>query len=122
MKATIAALSILSTVVVLLFTGVGLSLKAQTPATSTTCTPVLECMDDPVDVLVSVAHEDQSDGAGSSLLFASLSVGYWYACGVTITGEAYCWGVNAMVNWARATRPAATYLWPSRLVGSAFSP
>jgi len=45
-------------------------------------------LDAPLDVLFTTA----TSAPATELMFASVSAGEFYSCGVTTTGEAYCWG------------------------------
>lgn len=41
---------------------------------------------------------------GSPLRFASMSVGGTHSCGITLTGDLYCWGANDFGQFGRNTR------------------
>jgi len=47
-----------------------------------------------LDSTVAVPFTTGTTAPATGLVFASVSVGYLHACGVTTTGAAYCWGDN----------------------------
>jgi alpha-tubulin suppressor-like RCC1 family protein len=48
----------------------------------------------PLDSDVNVPFTTGATAAATNLVFATVSVGWGHACGVTTTGAAYCWGDN----------------------------
>lgn len=50
----------------------------------------------PLDSAVTVPFTTGSTPPAQGLVFASVSAGYLHTCGVTPTGDAYCWGASAL--------------------------